>query len=114
MRHACSARAPASRCIQLDRQSLRQGCGSAARQLQGPAAPCRTSTRGGRCAARLEADALAALYPIRPYPNPYNHHYLDRCAARLEADALAALADAAAALRQRAAIERGVHQVGIG
>ena len=70
--------------------------------------------RGGRCAARLEADALAALYPIRPYPNPYNHHYLDRCAARLEADALAALADAAAALRQRAAIERGVHQVGIG
>ena len=34
-----------------------------------------------------------------------------RCAARLEADALAALHDDAATLRQRAAVERGVHQV---
>ena len=33
-----------------------------------------------------------------------------RCAARLEAEALAALADEAAVLRQRTAVERGVHQ----
>ena len=33
-----------------------------------------------------------------------------RCAARLEAEALAALADEGAVLRQRTAVERGVHQ----
>ena len=38
-------------------------------------------------------------------------HLCSRCAARLEADALAALHDDAATLRQRAAVERGVHQV---